>query len=160
WPHFVDFDFAVKHKKLAGLEAAFQVAAVKKLDGQLAGFILHEEMIDGVAAAHPANGLATHHASAHSVNSAGLDVFEVGEMDAVFVAKRQIAEQIFERVNVAFSEQLGALRADAFDHAHFGSEVHPHVRLLVSGICKYKSPKPFSNRGFASTNPRTPWLYH
>ena len=49
--HLVDFGFAVKNELLAGLEAAFEIAAVKKFAGeQTAGGILYEQMIDGVVA--------------------------------------------------------------------------------------------------------------
>jgi hypothetical protein len=42
----VDFGFAVKDEELPGLQAAFEVAAVKKLAGeQAAGFVLDEQMI-------------------------------------------------------------------------------------------------------------------
>jgi hypothetical protein len=47
-------------------------------------------------------------------------------MDAVFVAKREIAEKILERVDAALGEEFGALRADPFDHADFGAEIHRH----------------------------------
>src|SRR5438046_10385951 len=81
-------------------------------------------MIDGIAAAHGADGLATHHASANGVNAVRLDVFHPGKMDAVFVTKRQVAEEVLKRVDAALREELGALRANAFDHASFGAEVH------------------------------------
>jgi putative heme iron utilization protein len=41
-------------------------------------------------------------------------------MNAVFVAKRQVMKKIFEGVDAALGKELGALRADAFDHADFG----------------------------------------
>src|SRR6266446_7342615 len=85
--HFVDLGFAVEDEELALLEPAFQIAAVKKLAGKLAGGILHEEMIDGVAPAHGADGLAAHDASADGVDAVGLNVAHVGEMDAIFVAE-------------------------------------------------------------------------
>ncbi len=47
-------------------------------------------------------------------------------MDAVFVAERQIAEEILERVDAALREEFGALRTNAFDHTNFGAEVHRH----------------------------------
>jgi hypothetical protein len=47
-------------------------------------------------------------------------------MNSVFVAERQIAQQIFERVDAALREQFGALRADALDYADFGAEAHGH----------------------------------
>jgi len=47
-------------------------------------------------------------------------------VDAVLIAKRQIAQKIFERVDAALRQQFGALRPDAFDHANFGAEAHRH----------------------------------
>ena len=125
---FVDFRFAVKDEELAGFQSAFEVAAVKEFAGErAAGVVLNEEMIDGVAAAaHAADGLAAHDTRANGVSAVGLDIFYFGKMNAVFVTKREIAEQIFERVDTALGEEFGALRADAFDHADFGAEVHGH----------------------------------
>src|SRR5437762_13457048 len=93
---------------------------------QAAGFVLNKQMIDRVAAAatHGADSLATHHAGANGVNAVRLDVFHTGKMDAVFVAKRQVAEEVLKRVDAALREEFGALRANAFDHANFGAEVH------------------------------------
>jgi len=110
----------VEDDELALLEAAFEIAAVKKFAGELAGGILHEEMIDGVASAHGAHGLTAHDAGANGVDAVGLDVLDVGEMDAVFVAEGQIVEEIVERVDAALGEEFGAVGADAFDHADFG----------------------------------------
>src|SRR2546429_1222158 len=105
WAELVDFGLAVKNKKLARLEAAFEIAAVKKLAGeQAAGFVLHEQMIDGVAAAHAADGLAAQDAGANGVDTVRLDVLDFGKMDAIFVAKRQVAEQVVEGVDAALRE--------------------------------------------------------
>ena len=91
------------------------------------GVVLDEEMIDRVAAAaHAADRLATHHARANGVGAVGLDVLHFGKMDAVFIAKGQVTEQILERVDAALGEEFGALRADAFNHSDFGAEVHGH----------------------------------
>ncbi len=102
---------------------------MKKLAGErAAGVVLDEEMIDSVAAAaHAADGLAAHDARANGVGAVGLDVFHFGKMDAVFVAKGEVAEEILKRVDAALGEEFGALRADAFDHANFGAEVHSHL---------------------------------
>ncbi len=123
---FIDLGFAVKDEELALLEAAFEIATVKKFAGELAGRILHEEMIDGVASAHGAHGLATHDASANGVDAVGLDVANVGEVDAIFVAERQIVKKIVDRVDAALGEEFGAVRADAFDHADFGGQGEGH----------------------------------
>src|SRR6266404_3291019 len=124
----VDFRFAVENELLAGFQAAFEIAAVKKFAGeQAAGVVLDEEMIDGVTtAAHAADGLAAHDAGANGVDAVGLDVFHFGKMDAVFVAEWQVAEEILKSVDAALRKEFGALRADAFDHADFGAEVHRH----------------------------------
>jgi len=122
---------------------------VKKFDGkQATGFVLDEQMIDGIAAAHGADSLATHHASANGVNAVRLDVFHSGKMDAVFVAKRQVAEEILKRVDAALREEFGALRANAFDHAYFGAEVHRHWICTPAkraiGKCDRKAGTPSS----------------
>ena len=83
-------------------------------------------MIDSVATAHTAHGLAAHHARANGIRPVRLDVFHLGKMNEIFIAKRQVREQILERVDPALGEQLGALRAHAFDHAYFGAKVHHH----------------------------------
>ena len=126
-PQFIHFRLAMKNQRLPGLQSPFEIAAMEKLARQqAAGVILHEQVIDGVAAAHGAHRLAAHHARANGVNAVGLDVLHFGEMNAVFVAKRQIAQEILERVDAALRQQFGALRPDAFDHANFRAEAHPH----------------------------------
>ena len=122
-PQLVDLRFSVQNQPLAWLQPAFEVTAVKKFAGQqAAGRVLHQQVINGVAAAHSADGLAAHHLGANGVNAVGLDVLHIRKMDAIFVAKRQVREQVFERVKAALGEQFGALRADALDHAHFREE--------------------------------------
>jgi len=119
----VDFDFAVKNQLLAGLQAAFEITAMKKLARQQAAQgVLHEQMIDGVVAEFVGDGLAAHDLRSNGVGAARLDIANVGKMNAVFVAEGQISEQVFERVDAALGEKLGALRAHALDHAHFGSK--------------------------------------
>ena len=82
-------------------------------------------MKNGVAPVHGAHGLAAHYLYANGVNAIGLNVFYVRKMNAIFVAKRQVHEQVFERVDAALGEQLGPLGANAFDHANFGGEGLP-----------------------------------
>jgi hypothetical protein len=116
----------VENEELALLEAAFEVAAMKKLAGKLTGGILHEEMVDGIASAHSANGLAAHDTSANGVDAFGFNVLDVGEMNAVFIAEGEIVEEIVDRVDAALGEELGAVGADAFDHADFGGQGEGH----------------------------------
>jgi hypothetical protein len=99
---------------------------MEKFAGELAGGILHEKMVDGVASAHGADGLAAHDAGANSVDAVGLDVLDIGEVDAVFVAEGEIVEEIVDGVDAALGEEFGAVRADAFDHADFGGQGQGH----------------------------------
>jgi len=133
-PQPVDFRLAVKNQKLAGLQPAFEIAAMKKLAGQHpARLVLDQQMVNSVAAEAPvSNGLAAHHPGANGVRSVWLDVFHLREVDPVFVAKRQVAEQISHRVDAALGEQFRALRAHALDHARFAREAHGHGLLFIS----------------------------
>ena len=79
-------------------------------------------MIDRVPSTHGAHGLAAHYAGANGVYAVGLDVLDVREVDAVFVAKRQVVEEIVDRVDAAFGEEFGAVGTNAFDHADFGGQ--------------------------------------
>jgi hypothetical protein len=112
----------VEDEELALLETAFEIATMKEFAGELAGRVLHEEMIDGVASAHGTHGLAAHDAGANGVDAVGLDVADVGEVDAVFVAEGQVMKEIVDGVDATFSEEFGAMRADALDHADFGGQ--------------------------------------
>jgi hypothetical protein len=50
---------------------------------------------------------------------AGLDFAQRREVNAIFVAERQITEKILDGANAALGKQLGALRADALEVHHF-----------------------------------------
>src|SRR5882762_3744605 len=126
-PQLIDLRLAMKNEQLPGLQPTFEIASVVKLARQrTAGVVLHQQVIDGVAAAHAAHRLAAHDARANGIRAVRLNVLHLGEMDAVFIAKGEVAQQILERVDPALREQFGALRAHAFDHAHFGAEIHRH----------------------------------
>ncbi len=64
----------MQNQQLSGLEPVLQVAAVKKLASERAGFVLDKQVIDGVAASHAAHGLAAHDARADGVRAVWLDV--------------------------------------------------------------------------------------
>ena len=67
----------MKNQELPGLQAPFQIAAVKKFAGQQPSrLILNEQMVDGVAAvAQVSKGLPAHHPRANGVRAVWLDVF-------------------------------------------------------------------------------------
>jgi hypothetical protein len=122
----IDFGFAMKHQELAGLQAAFEVASVEKFAGERAAVVLHEKMIDGVAATHTANRLTAGDADAQSENIVGAHIFDLRKVETVFVSERQVAKEIFKCVNAAFGEELGALRAYTFDHLDVGLQAIGH----------------------------------
>ena len=73
----IDFDFAVQDEQLAGLEAAFEIAAMKKFAGEgETGFVFYEQVVDGVASAHAAYGGTTGYAHAQRVDVAGANIFD------------------------------------------------------------------------------------
>jgi len=117
----IDFDFAVEDEQLARLEATFEIAAVKKFAGEgETGFVLYEQVVDGVASAHAAHGGTAGYAHPQSIDITRANILDEGKVNAVFVAEREIAEQVFESVDAALGEELGALRADSFEHTHVG----------------------------------------
>jgi hypothetical protein len=117
----------VKDELLAGFEAVFEIAAVKEFAGEeSAGGVLYEEMIDGVVVVLVGDGLAAHDTDADGVSAPGLDVLNMGEMDAVFVAERKVGEEVLESMDTALGEELGALGADAFYHADCGCQGENH----------------------------------
>ena len=124
----------MKNQELAGFQAPFEIAAVKKFARQQpARLVLDQQVIDGVAAeAHVADGLTAHHPGANGVRAIRLDVSHFRKVDSVFVPEGQVAEQILQRVDAAFREQLRALRPNTFDHAHFRAEAHAHGLLFIS----------------------------
>jgi hypothetical protein len=122
----IDFGFAVEDEKLAGFQAAFEIATMKKFARERAGIVLHQQMIDGVATAHTANGLAAGDAYAQSENIVGAHIFDLRKVETVFVSERQVAKEIFECVDATFGEELGALRAYTFDHLDIGVQAIGH----------------------------------
>ena len=126
----VNFHLAVKDQLLARLQAAFQVAPVKKLAGKRARVVLDKQMVDGVAAIHPAYGLATHHLGSQGINPIGLNILNLGEMDGVFVTERQVIQQVFQGINPALRQKFCTARAHALHHLHIRLQANAHAPFL------------------------------
>jgi hypothetical protein len=75
--------------------------------------------------------LSTGDTHAESKDIVGADVLNLGEVDAVFVAEREIGEEIFEGVDAAFGEEFGALRADSLDHLDAGLQAFGHRDVYI-----------------------------
>jgi hypothetical protein len=83
-------------------------------------------MIDGVASAHAADSLTAGDADAKRENIVGAHILDLGKVETIFIAKGEVAEEIFESVNSAFGEKLGALRAYTFNHLNVGLQADRH----------------------------------
>src|SRR2546423_5180820 len=81
-PLLIHFGFAVKDQLLAGLQAAFEVATMKKFTCQGTGFILNKQVVDRVATTHGADSLAAGDGNAEGVNRVGPNVFNLRKLDA------------------------------------------------------------------------------
>ena len=113
----------MQHQPLPRLQPPFQIPAVKKLARQQATrLVLHQQVIDRVVRELVRNRLPAHHLRANRVDAVRLDIFHVGKVDAIFVAKRQVQQQVFDGVNPALGQQLRALRTDALDHLDVGGQ--------------------------------------
>src|SRR6266849_11211505 len=105
---------------------------MKKFAGEEAGRILNEQMVNGVAAARCAHGLAAHHPRANGVDAVGLDVLYVAEMDAIFITEGQVKEQVLEGKDPTLGEQFRALRTYTFNHANFGGKSEGHRQVIYT----------------------------
>jgi hypothetical protein len=104
---------------------------MKEFARKRACVVLHEQVVNGVSATHAAHSGPAGDAHTQSKNMVRADIFDLGEADAVFVAKREIAEQVFEGVNAALGQEFGALRANTFDHADIGLQAIMHKGFYI-----------------------------
>ena len=125
-PVGIDLGFAVDHHALSRAKAFFEVLAVKEFARQRAGFVAHQQVIDRAPSSRVTNQPGIGHHALHRVRFTRHDLANLAEVDAVFVAKRQVAEQIADAVNPARFQQGGALRPNAFQVFDFraGAQVH------------------------------------
>ena len=70
--------------------------------------------------------LAARHAHTQRKDTVWPNVLNLRKMDAIFIAKGKIAEQVFQGVNAALCEQLRALRAHTFNHSNVGLQAFGH----------------------------------
>ena len=93
---------------------------MKKFAGQNAGRILHQQVIDGSMTAGKSREAAIGDRALHGVRRSRNDLGDVAEMGAIFIAKRQIPEQIAYSVNAAACQDGSAMRANAFQIRYVG----------------------------------------
>ena len=103
-----------------GLKAFVRDNAREKICRQRSGVVPHQQVIDAAARARISHQAAARTLRLHGVGLPGSDVADFGEVDAVLVAERQIAEKILKRAQPALGQQFGAMRPHAFQVHQFG----------------------------------------
>ncbi len=73
--------------------------------------------------------------SLKGVGAAGNDFRDGSEMDAVFVAKRQVAEEVADGMDAARGQGGGALRTHAFQVFDFGGRGEDHSGFIYNTAC-------------------------
>ena len=105
-PHRIQLRLAVKHEPLPGLECFLEIVPVKKFAGERARLVAHEQVIDAAARARVADQAAAQDLRANGVDLSRRDLANFCEVDAVFVAEGQIAEQVFKRPQPALAREF------------------------------------------------------
>jgi hypothetical protein len=88
-------------------------------------------MINRAPSAHAPDGLPAHHPRANGIYVVRLQFVNFGKLNTVFVAERQVGEQVFESVNPALRQEFRALRTHALDHAHFSIQAVGHLVVYL-----------------------------
>ena len=60
---------------------------------------------------------------------AGAELANAARVEAIFVAEGQVVEQVFDRADAFFQQDLGKSRADAFDVLNVGGELEHRVMV-------------------------------
>src|SRR5579863_56598 len=126
--------FSVQDERLAGLEFAVQIAAVEEAQGEGAAGVLHTEVKHGVAAAGEADEAAAFDFGLDGGGLAGDEFGDAREVDAVFVAKRQIGKEMADGGDAALGEQSGALGLQALQVGDWRIEGQIHDDLLCRSL--------------------------
>ncbi len=107
-----------------------QIRTVKKFAVQQARRITHQEVINGAAPARKACDAGIDDKSLKGVDGARQDFRDRSEMDAVFVAKRQVTEEIAHGMEAARGQGRGALRSHALQVFDFGGICEGHRECI------------------------------
>jgi len=115
------FDASVKGEELAGVEAVLEVGAVEPDALHAGGALANGNFEDGHALCAEEDDAAD-----FGEGAGGFSGAEFGErawVEAIFVAKRQVVEEVFDGENIFAGERGGDGGADAFDELYFGREL-------------------------------------
>ncbi len=112
------FDFAVQSDQHAGAKFVLQISGVEP-----DAFERVAALADGhfeqwhATGAKESEGTDLGDDAGHF---AGAQLANAARIEAIFVAKGQIVEQVFDRADALLQQDLGELGADAFDVLHVG----------------------------------------
>ncbi len=123
------FHFAVQSHQHSGAELVLEIRGVEP------------DTLQGVAALANGHFEQRHAAGAEEAERAHLgddaghlaraQFADAAWVQPVFVAERQIIEQVLDRGDALFQQDLGKARADAFDVLHVGREIE-HRKMVAA----------------------------
>ena len=113
-------DFAVERDQHAGSKFVFQICCVEPDALQGVAALADSHLEDGHAArAKEAEGAYFGDNAGHLPRA---QLADAARIQAIFIAKRQVVEQVFDCAEAFFQQDLGKSRADAFDVLDIGGE--------------------------------------
>ena len=147
---------------MAIFQFSFQIAAVEETDVDGAGCIADRDVENGAAAALEADGgaSAARDFGENCLDLAGDYFGDGGEAEAVFIAEREIAQQIADGDDAASFESGGALRAyavEVFDRVGEGDghrDVCACLAPAVASLLYHRSRVAREGAAFTDTKQR------
>src|SRR5207302_6655439 len=116
------FHLAIERDKLAGLETVTQVFAVKPNAFQGGASLAGNKLKDGHAVAGAKDGGVAHFGN-DGGHFSGTQFADAARVQAVFIAERQVVEQVLDGGNVLLLQPFGNARANALHKFYFCIEV-------------------------------------
>ena len=120
----------MNHQILAGFESLLEIMPVEEFAGERTRFIADFEVVHPALRSRIPDQAAPVYPSANGVDAARSDVTNFGEVNPVFVAERQIPQQVFKCAQPALGENFRAARAHARQVQEFGCRSHGHFFLI------------------------------
>ena len=122
-----NFHLAVERQQHAGAKFVAQVAAVEPQALQGVAALAHGHLKDGHAAgAKQAEGA---HLGDDAGHLARAQLADAARVQPVFIAKRQVVEQVFNGGDALVQQHLGKVRPNAFDVLDVGGELE-HIAMV------------------------------
>src|SRR4029077_20100921 len=132
----IEIRFAVYDHGLADAEASLHIGAVKKFAGQAPRRIPNDQVEDSSSAPRKARNAGIGDGAMNGVRASRSDLLNVVEANAILIAKRQVKQQIGDRMNAPIRQRGRALRANALEIFHFsrGSYIHSRPIYTIASV--------------------------